>query len=103
MSKEKTPIEEQAKKYLNEIGFDSSHMEVHFNNDDKSYYEVYELMASFARECARDYLPKSEVKELIKTAWNEGIKSDNLIRYKESGLSTMNNITIDDHLKTLNL
>jgi hypothetical protein len=77
MSKEKTPIEEQAKRYLNGIGFDSSHMEVHFNNDDKSYYEVYELMASFARECALDYLPKSEVKELIKTAWNEGIKSDN--------------------------
>jgi len=46
-------IEERAKKYLDEIGFDSAHMETHFNNSDMSYYEVFELMKGFAREFAQ--------------------------------------------------
>ena len=45
--------EDEAKAYLNAIGFDSAHMEVHFNNDDNSYYEVFELMAGFAQEFAK--------------------------------------------------
>jgi len=45
MSKE---AEDKAKQYLNSIGFDYSLMLAHFNDDDKSQYEVYELMQEFA-------------------------------------------------------
>jgi len=31
-------------------------MEVHFNNEDNSYYEVFELMAAFAREVTQEAL-----------------------------------------------
>ena len=59
--KEETPItvEERAIQYLNQIGLESSHcfiqsyLQSYFNDDDKSYYEVFELMAGFAREHAQ--------------------------------------------------
>jgi len=38
----------EAKKYLLDIGFDDSHLLLLFNDDDKSYYTVMELMHSYA-------------------------------------------------------
>ena len=36
-----------AKKYLLDIGFDDAHLPELFNNDDKSYYQIAELMESY--------------------------------------------------------
>lgn len=36
-----------AEKYLSNIGFDDSHLPEMFNDDDKSYYKVTELMESY--------------------------------------------------------
>ena len=39
----------KAKEYLLEIGFDDSHMPELFNDDDKSYYTIIELMEGYAK------------------------------------------------------
>lgn len=36
-----------AKKYLLDIGFDDAHLPELFNNDDKSYYQITELMEEY--------------------------------------------------------
>lgn len=36
-----------AKKYLLDIGFDDAHLPDLFNNDDKSYYKIPELMEEY--------------------------------------------------------
>lgn len=36
-----------AKEYLLEIGFDDAHLPELFNNDDKSYYKITELMEEY--------------------------------------------------------
>jgi len=36
-----------AKKYLLDIGFDDAHLPELFNNDDKSYYQIAELMEEY--------------------------------------------------------
>ncbi len=36
-----------AKKYLLDIGFDDSHLPELFNDDDKSYYKIVELMEAY--------------------------------------------------------
>ena len=36
-----------AKEYLLDIGFDEAHLPELFNNDDKSYYQIAELMESY--------------------------------------------------------
>ena len=38
----------EAKKYLLDIGFDDTHLPLLFNDDDKSYYTVMELMHAYA-------------------------------------------------------
>ena len=45
-----------AEKYLSNIGFDDSHLPEMFNDDDKSYYKVTELMEGYfeARSQAND-------------------------------------------------
>ena len=39
---------EEVKKYLLDIGFDDAHLPELFNNDDKSYYTIPELMKAYA-------------------------------------------------------
>ena len=39
-----------AKEYLLDIGFDYSHMPELFNDDDKSYYTIIELMEGYAKK-----------------------------------------------------
>lgn len=41
---------EEAKKYLLDIGFDDSHLSELFNDDDKSYYTIPELMEHFSNQ-----------------------------------------------------
>ena len=36
-----------AKEYLLDIGFDDAHLPELFNNDDKSYYQITELMEEY--------------------------------------------------------
>jgi hypothetical protein len=36
-----------AKEYLLDIGFDNAHLPELFNNDDKSYYQITELMEEY--------------------------------------------------------
>lgn len=38
---------DKAKEYLLEIGFDDAHLPELFNNDDKSYYKITELMKNY--------------------------------------------------------
>jgi hypothetical protein len=38
----------EAKKYLLDIGFDDAHLPLLFNDDDKSYYTIMELMHAYA-------------------------------------------------------
>ena len=37
----------KAKEYLLDIGFDDAHLPESFNNDDKSYYQITELMEKY--------------------------------------------------------
>ena len=37
----------EAKKYLLDIGFDDAHLPLLFNDDDKSYYTIIELMHAY--------------------------------------------------------
>jgi hypothetical protein len=38
----------EAKKYLLDTGFDDAHLPLLFNDDDKSYYTIMELMHAYA-------------------------------------------------------
>ncbi len=43
-------IKEKAKEFLLKLGFDDAHLPNIFNEDDKSYYTVPELMEAYYRD-----------------------------------------------------
>lgn len=56
---------EKAKKYLLEIGLDDAHLPELFNDDDKSYYTIPELMKDFAKQAVAQALEKAAEKAKI--------------------------------------
>ncbi|MCG9971010.1 hypothetical protein [Christiangramia crocea] len=64
---------EDAKKYLLSIGFDDAHLPELFNDDDKSYYSIPELMEEYAKQAVNASLEekRSEIETNITKKWNE--------------------------------
>ena len=65
-----------AKKYLLEIGFDDAHLPELFNDDDKSWYKVQELMESYHQSKVKklniDDVSKCQFEEQKKIAYDKG-------------------------------
>ena len=55
-------MSDKAKKYLLDISFDDAHLPKLFNDDDKSYYTIPELMQSYADQHLKDVLEEEESK-----------------------------------------
>lgn len=55
---------EEAKKYLQEIGLGNAIDEEFFNDDDKSWYKVQEIMESYAKYKVDE--EKENIKEMLK-------------------------------------
>ena len=61
---------EEVKKYLLDIGFDDAHLPELFNDDDKSYYTIPELMQSYTDHKLK-LLSIHYTKEKIKELWKQ--------------------------------
>ena len=68
-----TKEQNRAEKYLNEIGLDEAWIPEIFNNDDKSYYKVSELMQSYSDQ--ENESNKKSIDDL--TTENQRIKREN--------------------------
>lgn len=64
-------LEEKAKEYLLKIGFDDAHLPKLFNDDDKSYYTIPELMQYFTEE---------QIAQKVKEALEEAAENATLIK-----------------------
>lgn len=53
----------EVKKYLLDMGFDEAHLPLLFNEDDKSYYTVMELMHAYVDH--KNRLSEKEEKQIL--------------------------------------
>ena len=79
------------KEYLLEIGFDDAHLPELFNNDDKSYYQITELMEEYAKQ--KDERIK-ELEEVLNTTLFDSDCVNNV-----TNLSVFNRQVIENCLK----
>ena len=58
----------KASKYLLELGLDDAHLPLIFNGDDKSYYNIPELMESYHKEASKELVEALKVIVFIKNS-----------------------------------
>ena len=61
LQKAKEQPTKNAEEFLNSIGFDYAHLPELFNNDDKSYYKITDLLEEFANQ-SKKTITEEEIK-----------------------------------------
>lgn len=62
-----------AKEYLLELGFDDAHLPELFNDDDKSHYQITELMVEFAKMHVQEALKQASEKAEVATEYENPV------------------------------
>ncbi len=50
----------KAKEFLEDLGFDERHLVQLFNDDDKSFYTIIEIMEAYAKAVLKQYLKEKK-------------------------------------------
>ena len=83
-----------AKEYLLEIGFDNAHIPELFNNDDKSYYQISELIETYHQAKLKLLGKNKLLKELERLKNDSETYSDNTSRNEGYRVAIMDAIDL---------